>query len=217
LQLSSDDEPEPGYTSEGKDFEPVYASDESEAVPTSEDVDSELVYGSEGESESVYTSEDNKSETEVEQIHYEDHSTGEIEKSLEMEESQLDVESLREEIKYSTELDEILYTQGYYLITGDEYRKQIKVLPQGIEIDNKELLRFEDILSIESFIESEDMERLNQDKSGITGLLSKAQDYLAPPKSTVKIVYRGGEIQIKKVKKKDERRLVSFINRKLKI
>ncbi len=134
---------------------------------------------------------------------------------IEDDKAALRTKSKRKELKLATELQEILETKGYFMIKANGHGKSIKILPEGIETNEGQLIKFENINSVEDIDEARVKEDLSPKKSGISALVGTAQEILASRKGTIRIVFDTGEIELKDVKKNDAKRFVSFANRML--
>jgi len=119
------------------------------------------------------------------------------------------------QIKLATQVQEILDIKGYYLIKGNGNLKFIKILNEGIEADNGQLIKFEDITDIEYMEKGNSKPKISAGKSGIDNLISTGYQIFAPRKVTLKIISNKGEIELKEVKINDAKRCVSFLKRRL--
>lgn len=119
------------------------------------------------------------------------------------------------EIKIATEVQEILETKGHYIIKGNGNLKFIKILKEGIETDDGQLIKFEDIINIETIGDVTHKQKISSEKSGIGALISTGYQIFAPRKMTLKIIFNKGEIELNDVKISDAKRCVSFLKRRL--
>ena len=120
------------------------------------------------------------------------------------------------QIKLATQVQEILDIKGYYLIKGNGNLKFIKILNEGIEADNGQLIKFEDITDIEYMENGNSKPEISSGKSGIGNLISTGYQIFAPRKVMLKIISNKGEIELKEVKINDAKRCVSFLKKKVK-
>ncbi|BDZ71593.1 hypothetical protein [Methanobacterium petrolearium] len=70
-------------------------------------------------------------------------------KTLEDYKVTLEYKSRMKQIKLATEFQEILETKGEYIIKADKNTKHIKIMDKGIETDEGQFIKFEDIVDIE--------------------------------------------------------------------
>ncbi|WP_321421930.1 hypothetical protein [uncultured Methanobacterium sp.] len=119
------------------------------------------------------------------------------------------------EIKLATQVQEILETKGHYIIKGNGNSKFIKIIKEGIETDDGQLIRFEDIINIIDILDSTSKPKIGSEKSGLGSLISTGYQIFAPRKVTLKIIHTEGEIELKDVKLSDAKRCVSFLKRRL--
>ena len=119
------------------------------------------------------------------------------------------------EIKLATQVQEILETKGNYIIKGNGNSNFIKILKEGIETDEGQLIRFENIINIEDILDSKSEPKISSEKSGLGNLISNGYQMFAPRKVTLKIIHTEGEIELKDVKLSDAKRCVSFLKRRL--
>ncbi|MFA0832489.1 MAG: hypothetical protein ACC609_00610 [Methanobacterium formicicum] len=119
------------------------------------------------------------------------------------------------EIKLATQVQEILETKGHYIIKGNGNSKFIKILKEGIETDDGQLIRFKNIINIEDSLEGNSKLKISSEKSGLGNLISNGYQIFSPRKVTLKIKHTDGEIELKDVKSPDAKRCVSFLKRRL--
>ncbi len=119
------------------------------------------------------------------------------------------------EIKLATQVQEILETKGHYIIKGNGNSNFIKILKEGIETEDGQLIRFENIINIEDILDSNSKPKISSEKSGLGNLISNGYQIFAPRKVTLKIIHTEGEIELKDVKLPDAKRCVSFLKRRL--
>jgi len=119
------------------------------------------------------------------------------------------------EIKLATQVQEILEIKGHYIIKGNGNSNFIKILKEGIETEDGQLIRFENIINIEDILDSNSKPKISSEKSGLGNLISNGYQIFAPRKVTLKIIHTEGEIELKDVKLPDAKRCVSFLKRRL--
>lgn len=202
--------------------EDVYGDSEigSEDVYGDNDVGSEEVYADVVGSEEDYTEgidfdENNEDETIDEDSSGEELLNDRESKPLEDYKDSLMDKSYVKQIKLATQVQEILETKGHYVIKGNGNLKFIKILKEGIETDNGQLIRFEDITSIEYMEHGNSKPKISSGKSRINNLILSGYQIFAPGKVTLKIISNKGEIELKEVKLNDAKRCVSFLKRRL--
>jgi hypothetical protein len=181
---------------------------------------SEDVYENVEGSEEVYTErigfdEDNEDENIIDDSSGEELLIDNESKPLEDYKNSLMDKSYVKQIKLATQVQEILDIKGNYVIKGNGNLKFIKILNEGIETDNGQLIRFEDITDIEYMENGNSKEKISSGKSGIDNLISTGYQIFAPRKVTLKIISNKGEIELKEVKINDAKRCVSFLKRRL--
>jgi len=123
--------------------------------------------------------------------------------------------SLIKQMKLATEVQEILETKGYYIIKGNRPIKSIKLLKDGIETDEGQFIKYENIISIEGIEDVTHKPKISSEKSGIGALISAGYQIIAPNNMTLKIISNKGEIELKNVKRSNAKRCVSFVKRRL--
>lgn len=118
----------------------------------------------------------------------------------------LKAKSKRKELKLASDLQEILDIRGSYLVKGRD--KSVQVRNHGLETNDGQLIGFEDITSAEI------AEGVQEEKSGLGGLVKTGTSIFDSGKRTLKINHTNGEIVLEDVKKGDAKKLVSFLNQK---
>ena len=116
------------------------------------------------------------------------------------------------QIKLATEVQEILETKGHYIVKGNGAIKFIKILKEGIETDDGGFIKFEDITKLEDVTPKQ---KISSEKSGLDTFVSIAYQIFDPRKTTLKIRFNNGEIELNDVKIRDAKRVVSFVKRRL--
>nr|WP_319374789.1 hypothetical protein [uncultured Methanobacterium sp.] len=194
----------------------------SEDVYGDSEVSSEEVYEDVEGSEEVYTERIDFDEKNNEDKNIIDDSSGEEllidneSQPLEDYKNSLMDKSYVKQIKLATQVQEILDIKGHYVIKGNGNLKFIKILNEGIETDNGQLIRFEDITDIEYMENDNSKPKISSGKSRIDNLISTGYQIFAPGKVTLKIISNKGEIELKEVKLNDAKRCVSFLKKKVK-
>jgi hypothetical protein len=118
--------------------------------------------------------------------------------------------SKRKDLKLATDVQERMNIDGFYKIKGKGAGNSLKILYEGIETGEGQLIKFQDIISIE------DKSNISPEKkkSGINAIISPNY-WLDSSRLTLKIRYDKGEIKLKDVNKSHAKKFVSFVNRKL--
>lgn len=125
-------------------------------------------------------------------------------------ESKLDKSELKD-FKLAVEMQEILDVKGYFIIQGNGPGQSIKILSDGIEVDNGQFIGYSDVISIQ-----DKYNPIIAKKSSIGGLISSGYSLIASKNWSFKITYTEGELEFNGVKKSDAQRFVSFVNRIIK-
>jgi hypothetical protein len=136
-------------------------------------------------------------------------------KSIEEYRASFKDKSVIKQMKLATEVQEILETKGHYIIKGNGTVKFIKIINDGIETDDGGFIRFEDIINIEEIEDVTPKQKISSEKPGMDALISTAYQIFAPRKTTLKIIFNNGEIELKDVKINDAKRCASFVKRRL--
>jgi hypothetical protein len=123
--------------------------------------------------------------------------------------------SIIKQMKLATEVQEILETKGHYIVKGNGTVKFIKILKEGIETDDGEFIKFKDITNIEDMEDVTPKQKISSEKSGMDAFVSIAYQIFDPRKTTLRIRFNNGEIELKDVKIRDAKRVVSFVKRRL--
>lgn len=136
-------------------------------------------------------------------------------KTLEDYKATLEDKSRMKQIKLATEFQEILETKGKYVIKADGNTRSIKIIDTGIETDEGQFIKFEDIVDIEFNEDVIAKQETGQEKSRIGALVETGYQIFAPRKVTLIIKLDKGRIELNDVKRSDANKLISFVNWKL--
>lgn len=191
-------------------FEDLNDSESTEPTASDMDMDPDLDL----DPQSVFIENQSKNLVEVDEK-YQDETLIESKEILEKDqfpprESKLDKSELKE-FKLAVELQEILEVKGIYIIQASEPSEYIKVIRDGIEIDDGQFIGYSDIVTIQ-----EGYNPKFPKKSGIGGLISSVDSIISSKNWSFKIIYNEGELEFNGVKKSDAQRFVSFVNRIIK-
>lgn len=174
-------------------------------VETLEGIEEDIGESETIQDESVHESDD------IERIYEDELLLNKKGKSIEEYGTGLRARSKRKELKIASDIQEIMDIKGYYTIKFND-DKSINVFDDGIETSDGQIIRFENIISIE---DENISSTPSGEKSRISGLVSSGYNMFISNKTTLKIILDEGEIEFEDVKRSDAKKLISFVNRKI--
>lgn len=133
-------------------------------------------------------------------------------KTLENYKATLEYKSRMKKIRLATDVHEILETKGHYIIRGNDNAKAVKLFVDGIETDNGQFIKFDDVITIEDNEGVTPKQKVSEAPSTIGALVETGYEIFAPKKVNIKIIFDKGEIELDGVNRSDAKKLVSFLN-----